>query len=247
MSDERNGGRHNEFGQKIGFPVEGWDGAAAPARTAMIGKYCRVEPLDPAAHASPLFRAFEDDREGSNWTYLSYGPFASAADYRQWLENEAAGYDPLFYTIVDLATGEPAGVASYLRIAPAAGSIEVGHIHYAPRLSRTVAATETMYLMMRRVFDELGYRRYEWKTDALNTASRKAAERLGFTFEGIFRNAIVYKGRNRDTAWYSIIDTEWPAMRAGFERWLEPSNFDEGGKQRQRLGRFVDDIIGHGQ
>jgi len=213
----------------------------------MQGRYCRVEPLKPAVHAEPLFRAFEDDREGRNWTYLAYGPFANLKEYRQWLDDEATADDPLFYAIVDLEVGEPLGVASYLRIAPAAGSIEVGHINYSPRLSRTITATEAMYLMMRRAFDELGYRRYEWKTDALNADSRRAADRLGFAFEGIFRNATIYKGRNRDTAWYSIIDTEWPVMRSSFERWLEPANFDSDGQQRQKLDSFVDEFIDQDQ
>lgn len=168
------------------------------------------------------------------WTYLPVGPFASLVEYRTWLEAKQASDDPLFFAIVDTATGLTVGVASYLRIDPANGVVEVGHLQYSPLLQRTAAATEAMHLMMKQAF-ELGYRRYEWKCDALNEASRRAAERLGFTFEGIFRQAIVYKGRNRDTAWYSIIDAEWPRLDAAYRRWLDPGNFDENGRQRSSL------------
>jgi RimJ/RimL family protein N-acetyltransferase len=160
------------------------------------------------------------------------GPYPTFDDYAAWVDSARITRDPLFFTIL---APQPAGVAAYLRIAPEAGSIEVGHINFSPLLQRTAAATEAMYLMMARVFD-LGYRRYEWKCDALNAPSRRAAERLGFTFEGIFRQATVYKGRNRDSAWYSIIDQEWPARRAAFERWLAPENFDAHGRQRAKLG-----------
>jgi RimJ/RimL family protein N-acetyltransferase len=169
------------------------------------------------------------------WTYLAYGPFADHGAYNAWLAGAAESDDPLFHAIVDGRSGRALGVASFLRIEPAVGVIEVGHIAYAPALQRTPAATEAMYLMMRRVFDELGYRRYEWKCDALNEPSRRAALRLGFTFEGIFRQATLYKGRNRDTAWYSVVDKEWPERKAAFEAWLEPGNFDAEGRQRTRL------------
>ena len=201
----------------------------------MEGRWCRVEPLDPDAHAAGLHAANSADTDGRMWTYLSEQPFATEAAYRTWAQAAAASSDPLFFAIVDSATGEPRGVASYLRIEPADGVIEVGHIAYSPALQRTTAATEAMYLMMRRVFDELGYRRYEWKCNALNAGSRAAAQRLGFTYEGTFRQAKVVKGRNRDTAWFSILDTEWPRMRAAFEAWLDPSNFDAEGRQRSRL------------
>lgn len=200
----------------------------------MAGRYCRLEPLDPVAHATGLFEAFAADTAGAGWTYLGYGPFATEADFGDWLDDQCTGDDPLFYTITG-PDGPPLGMASYLRIDAAVGVIEVGHLHYAPALQRTPAATEAMYLMMRRAFDELGYRRYEWKCDALNAPSRQAAERLGFVFEGVFRQATVYKGRNRDTAWFSILDAEWPRLKAAFERWLAPANFDPQGQQRQRL------------
>ncbi len=201
----------------------------------MEGRYCRVEPLDPGRHAAELHAANCEDRDGRNWTYLPYGPYAALEEYRRWTETVCCADDPLFHAIVDRPSGRAVGVASYMRIDPAVGVIEVGGINYAPPLQRKPAATEAMYLMMRRAFDELGYRRYEWKCDTLNAPSRAAAERLGFRFEGIFRQATIYKNRNRDTAWFSIIDREWPALKRAFERWLEPENFDAAGKQRHRL------------
>jgi RimJ/RimL family protein N-acetyltransferase len=192
-----------------------------------------VEPLDPARHGDELFAGYAEAADGRDWTYLPYGPFSDPAAYRSWLHDVAGGADPRFYAVIDEA-GEASGVASYLRIAPEAGSIEVGHINFAPRLQRTRAATEAMYLMMRHVFD-LGYRRYEWKCDALNEPSRRAAVRLGFTFEGVFRHHLVYKGRNRDTAWYAVVDTDWPAVCGRLERWLHPANFDAAANQRARL------------
>lgn len=200
----------------------------------MTGRWCRVEPLDLDAHAADLHEA-NLEGDGRNWTYLSSDPFDDLDAYRAWLAKTFPGDDPFLHAIVDNATGKAVGVAAFLRIDPANGVIEVGHINYSPRLQQTVAATEAMYLMMRRVFDELGYRRYEWKCDALNAPSRAAAQRLGFTYEGTFRQALVYKGRNRDSAWFSIIDSEWPAIRESFERWLDPANFDDRGRQRTKL------------
>jgi RimJ/RimL family protein N-acetyltransferase len=201
----------------------------------MLGRLCRLEALTAADHAAALHAAYAADVDGRNWTYLPYGPFETAAEYTRWVEWAEAQEDPVFYAIVDRATQRPVGVASYLRIDPAAGSIEVGHLRYAPALQRTPASTEAMYLMMRRAFDELGYRRYEWKCDALNAPSVAAAKRLGFRFEGIFRQAVVTKGRNRDTAWLSIVDGEWAVLRTALERWLDASNFDARGAQRSSL------------
>lgn len=226
---------NNELGQPIGFDVPDWQACVAPPRTPIDGRTCRIEAIDPERHAADLFAANADDAEGRLWTYMAYGPFADLADYRRWMESACLGDDPLFHAIIDKATGKAAGVASFLRIEPAVGVIEVGHICYAPSLQKTVVATESMYLLMRRVFDELGYRRYEWKCDALNAASRAAAERLGFQYEGIFRQATMYKGRNRDTAWFAITDTDWPVLRAGYETWLDPENFDADGQQRTSL------------
>ncbi len=201
----------------------------------MQGQFCSVVPLDPERHAAELHEANELDVSGANFTYLFAEPPATLAAYRAWLDSVAPGDDPLFHTIIDARTQRAVGVASFMRIDPAMGVIEVGNINYSPLLQRSVASTEAMYLMMRRAFDELGYRRYEWKCDSFNAPSRATALRLGFTFEGIFRQAIVYKGRNRDTAWFSITDAEWPARRAGFEAWLAVENIGADGAQRRRL------------
>ncbi len=180
-----------------------------------------------------------EDAEGRDWTYLPYGPFHSRIEFLAWLNKECVHNDPLFHAIIDPTTDSAVGLASYLRIEPSVGVVEVGHLHYSPRLQPTPAATESMFLMMSRVFDELGYRRYEWKCDALNERSRRSALRLGFTFEGIFRQATVYKGRNRDTAWFSITDAVWPSLRQAHQQWLSPENFSNSGVQVQRLSAFV--------
>jgi RimJ/RimL family protein N-acetyltransferase len=231
----------NEFGQPVGFPLPAWTPPPKPPREPMGGTFCRLEPLDPGRHAAALFAAVAAG-EAEGWTYLPYGPFQSFADYRAWMESSCTGDDPLFFAIIDLADRQPAGVASYLRIAPAAGSIEVGHLHYGPRLRRSPAATEAMYLMMKRAFD-LGYRRYEWKCDSLNAPSRAAAQRLGLSFEGVFRQATVYKGRNRDTAWYAATDADWPALDEAFQTWLAPTNFDDQGRQRIRLADLTRPLL----
>jgi RimJ/RimL family protein N-acetyltransferase len=222
--------------------VPDWTPPPRPAGATMQGRFCRLELLEPAHHADALYAARALDVEGRNWTYLPYGPFDTPASYRAWLEETCCGSDPQFYAIVDEATQSAVGVASYLRIDPASGSIEVGHINYSPLLQRTPAATEAMYLMMKQVF-ELGYRRYEWKCNALNAASRTAAQRLGFSFEGVFRQAAIVKGRNRDTAWYSVIDTEWPALREAFRRWLDPANFNEQGQQSNSLSTLTAPLL----
>jgi len=232
----------NELGQPIGFPVANWRAVPRPPREPMLGRYCRLEPISLERHAAELFEANRLDSEGRIWTYLPYGPFATLADYRGWMERAGLGDDPLFHAIIDAQSGQAVGVASYLRIDPNAGVIEVGHINYSPRLQRSPAATEAMYLMMQRAF-ALGYRRYEWKCDSLNQKSRRAAQRFGFSYEGIFRQATVYKGRNRDTAWYAIIDEEWPALKAAYEQWLDPANFDEAGQQRARLADLTAPVL----
>jgi len=202
----------------------------------MGGQYCRLEPMHER-FAHELYTAASHDPDGRTWTYLPYGPFASEDDLRSWLTRECRSDDPLFFVIVDASTGRAVGQASYLNIKPGQGSIEVGHVYFSPLMQRTRVATEAMYLMMRRAF-ETGYRRYEWKCDALNAPSRAAAERFGFSYEGIFRQATVTKGRNRDTAWYAAIDRDWPLLSAAFEAWLAPENFDASGQQRRRLESF---------
>lgn len=231
----------NALGQLIGFAVPGWVPPLRPGREPMEGRYCRIEPIHER-HASDLHAANVHDARGQNWTYLPYGPFEAEADYRRWLVTTCLGDDPLFHTIIDRTSGRPVGVASYLRIAPESGSIEVGHINFSPLLQRARGATEAMYLMMKRAF-ELGYRRYEWKCDALNAPSRAAAQRLGLSYEGIFRQATLYKSRNRDTAWYAAIDKEWPVLRSAFETWLDSSNFDEAGGQRVRLSALTQPLL----
>lgn len=220
----------------VGSPVPGWAPAQRPGSGPLPGKWVLVTPLTVEA-VPALWEAFSGDT-ADTWTYMSYGPFAGPDEIRRLVESWEGWEDPIFFTFdVD---GVPQGWGSYLRIDPAMGSIEVGHLAFGPGLRRTRAATEAMYLMAREAFD-LGYRRYEWKCDALNARSRRAAERLGFTYEGTFRQHMVYKGRNRDTAWYSIIDSEWPRVRRGMERWLDPSNFDSEGRQSSPLTDFVGD------
>lgn len=231
------GTRHNELGQPIGVAVEAWKPRDVPTPETMQGRTCRLEPVDPERQLESLWSAVSADVEGRMWTYLPYGPFESMEAYRSWMLATCTGADPLFFAIVENASDRALGLASFLRIDASVGAIEVGHLQFSPRLQRSTLATEAMFLMMRRVFQELGYRRYEWKCDALNAVSRRSAERLGFCFEGIFRQATLYKGRNRDTAWYSILDSEWPALDAGFQRWLDPSNFHGDGRQRTSLSQ----------
>jgi RimJ/RimL family protein N-acetyltransferase len=232
----------NALGQPIGFPLPSWSPPARPSRDPMIGSYCRLEPLDVDRHARALFDANALDVDGRNWTYLPYGPFSRLEDYSRWMTRTCLGDDPLFHAVIDAETGKAAGVASYLRIAPASGSIEVGHINYSPLLQRARGATEAMYLMMKRAFD-LGYRRYEWKCDALNAPSRSAAQRLGLSYEGVFRQATVYKERNRDTAWYATVDLEWPDLERAFLTWLDSANFDAAGRQRVRLSTLTAPLV----
>ncbi len=231
--------RLNDFGQPIGSALPDWSGKAPPPRTAMAGRFCSVEPLDPIRHGHDLFAAYSLDPEGKLWTYMSVGPFKAEADFQAWLKTAAESSDPLFHAIVDAASGKAVGIASYLRIVPGFGVIEVGNICFSPLLQRKPAATEAMYLMMARAFDELGYRRYEWKCDSLNAPSRQAARRFGFSYDGLFEQALVYKGRNRDTAWYSLLDRDWPATKRAFQAWLDPANFDIKGQQRRSLSDLM--------
>ncbi|WP_031469123.1 GNAT family N-acetyltransferase [Sciscionella sediminilitoris] len=227
----------NELGQPVGQLLPGWVPRPAPSAPVLKGRYCRLERLETSRHAEELFEADRRDTTGESWTYLPYGPFGTLADYRRWVESVQDGEDPRFYAIVSTDRKEPraVGVLSLLRIQPESGVIEVGHVHYSPLLQRQRAATEAQYLLAAYLFEELGYRRFEWKCDALNAASRAAAQRLGFSYEGTFRQAVVVKGRNRDTAWYSMIDSEWPVIRERFDAWLRPENFTEDGRQRSPL------------
>lgn len=232
----------NSLGQPIGFSVPDWKPAARPVHKLLTGRFCRLEPLNTARHAADLYAANTLDAEGRNWTYLPYGPFDSLSSYSNWVDQFSATSDPLFFTIVSHATGKAVGVASFLRIDPANGSIEVGHLNFSSLMQRTPIATEAMHLMMKEAF-ALGYRRYEWKCNALNLPSRQAAQRLGLSFEGIFRQAAVVKGHNRDTAWYAAIDKEWPALNEAFQTWLSPENFDDAGEQRIALSKLTESIL----
>lgn len=224
----------DESGNPVGLPVVELAPAQLPGGV-LEGTYCRLEPLSAQLHSVALFQAFEG--HNSLWTYMPHGPFDTEDSYREWIDSRERKTDPFFYAIIDLETQQATGVASYLRIDPIARTVEVGWITYSPELQRSRIATEAMYLMMRNAFD-MGYRRYEWKCNALNETSRKAALRLGMTYEGTFRQATVVKGRNRDTAWFAILDSEWPAMRANFEAWLQESNFDHNGYQIEPLNRM---------
>ncbi|MCL4157401.1 UNVERIFIED_CONTAM: hypothetical protein GTU68_056102 [Idotea baltica] len=215
-----------------------WKESKSPSRSKLLGQYCRLEPLNISLHADDLYEAYGNDQDQSNWTYLPYGPFENKSDFIAWLEATSLGNDPLFYTVIDSKTNKAVGVATYLRINPKDGVIEVGHIHFSPLMQQTPISTEAMFLMMKYVFNELGYRRYEWKCDSLNRPSRAAALRLGFQFEGIFRQLTIYKGRNRDTAWFGIIDKDWPMLESAFNAWLNPQNFDGSGKQLASLSSF---------
>lgn len=234
--------RINEFGQPVGDALPNWTPPPRITRATLTGRYCRVEPLNADKHAADLYAANALDATGAGWTYLSSGPFANLGDYRAWVEKSSLSEDPLFHAIVDLPTQKPVGVAAYMRIDPAHGVVEIGSLRFSPLMQRTPVATESMYLMMKHAF-ALGYRRYEWKCDSFNAPSRAAAQRFGFSYEGIFRNGMVYKGRTRDTAWFSIIDTEWPAIDAAFTRWLAPENFDANGKQRVALSSLTAPLL----
>ena len=227
--------RRNNFGQPIGWAIEPeWKPAQKPPLTAMEGRFAIVEPLDAERHGADLFAA-NAAGDGSNFTYYPYGPFATVDQQKEWIAGMCADPGRLFHAIRDKASGKAVGVACYANITPANGVIEIAALNFSPLLQRKRAATEAHYLLMRRVFDELGYRRYEWKCDSWNLPSRAAAARLGFTYEGLFRQAIVVRGRNRDTMYFAIVDKDWPRLKTAFERWLDPANFTEDGRQKQSL------------
>jgi RimJ/RimL family protein N-acetyltransferase len=219
-----------------------WEHAETPRRTVLRGSHILVRPLDAANDAAPLFSlSHPPDGDPTIWTYLPDGPYGSPDDLRQMLHWAETSEDPLYFALCRLPDEQPLGLASYLRIEPRQGVIEIGHIWFGVPLQRTTAASEAIYLLARHAFDDLGYRRLEWKCNDLNAASRRAAERFGFTFEGIFHKHMVVKGRNRDTAWYAITDEQWPAIRRGFEAWLSPANREEDGRQRRALGELIDE------
>jgi RimJ/RimL family protein N-acetyltransferase len=216
-----------------------WTPRPRPTAEVIAGRWCRLERLDPYRHGDSLFDASTAAGADERFRYLFEPPPADRAEFDTWLLRASGGADPRFYAVIDPTTGRAEGRQALMRITPEHGVIEIGSILWGPRIARTRVATEALYLFAAHVFEALGYRRFEWKCDALNAPSRQAALRFGFTFEGIFRQHMVVKGRNRDTAWYAIIDTEWPRIKAGMERWLDPANFTDGGRQRQRLRDMI--------
>ena len=231
--------RRNEHGQLIGMALPNWTGTQHPGHKGMTGRYARLISLDPLIHTKDLFDAFGKDRAGEIWTYNFIGPFNTASSLRTWIEG-ASGVDAQpYFAVIDQETGKASGIASFMRIQPEHGVIEIGGITFSPNLQRKRIATEAIYLMMRRAMTELGYRRLEWKCDALNTPSRAAAERFGFSFEGVLQQAVTYKGRNRDTAWFALLDREWAPVERGFQAWLAPKNFDECGRQHNKLSDLI--------
>ena len=228
----------NQIKLPIGEAVPEWTTKQLPQKTKMQGRYCCLYPLDLKKHSIPLYEAFCKDKDNLNWTYLPYGPFENYEDFKKWLGDFCLTKDPFFFVVVKKDT--VVGLASYLRIKPEVGVIEIGHIHFSPLLQKTRASVETIYLMMRRVFDEMGYRRFEWKCDSLNKRSCEAAKKFGFQFEGIFRQLTIYKGRNRDTAWFSVINKDWGKIKQNFERWLSAENFDEKNKPSLSLRYLMD-------
>ncbi len=231
----------NEYQQPVGLPVADWQPRPRPERRVLEGHYCRLEPLS-VSHTQPLWHAWSEAADGRDWTWLNVGPFPDEQLFAEHIMVSAASEDPLHYAIVDLQNGKAVGTISLMRIDPVNGVIEVGFVEFSPQLKRTVQATEAHYLLMKYAFDTLGYRRYEWKCDSLNAASRRAALRLGFRFEGLFRQAIVYKGRTRDSAWFSIIDGEWPQIKAAFRAWLAQDNMPQG-KQIRSLSTVRADML----
>ena len=227
--------RTNEFGQPIGFALPHWTPRALPDAERLPGRYCTVERLETDRHADELYAAYAAASDDSDWTYLPVGPFESLERYREWVQAQAQIGDPRHYAVVDAFSGRAVGSLSLMRHDPTNGAIEVGWVIFSRAMQRTPLSSEAHFLLMRYVFEELRYRRYEWKCDSLNAPSRRAAVRLGFTFEGTFRQSTVYKGRSRDTSWFSVLDRDWPKVKEGFEAWLAPENFDEGGHQRVAL------------
>lgn len=218
--------------------LSGWTARPFPPRTPMTGERVRLEPVSVAAHGDALWAAASMGGDPHQWTWLPYGPFPDRDTFLAWLGEREASVDPQFHAIVDAGTGRAMGMCSFMRVDAANGVIEIGHIWFSPAIQRSTLATEAIVLLMRRTFDELGYRRLEWKCDNANVRSKRAATRFGFTPEGVFRKHLVAKGRNRDTAWYSLLDDEWPGNRTVFAAWLDPENFRPDGTQVRSLGEI---------
>jgi len=228
----------NAYQQPVGPAVPDWTPRQAPQRISISGHYCRLEPLDAQRHAAELHASYTQAMDGRDWTYMFAGPFDDLESYRRYVEKITAASDPLHYAVIDLDSARAVGTLALMRIDTTHGSIEVGHVMFSPLLKRTPISTEAQYLLMQHVFAALGYRRYEWKCDSLNAPSRRAAERLGFQFEGIFRQHLIYKGRSRDTAWFAVTDQDWPWLQRAFTAWFAPGNFDAQGRQRRSLSEW---------
>ena len=226
----------------LGPEVEGWSPATPPGHDDIEGRYAKLEPFNVQKHAAGLWDGFAEDKEGEVWDYLPAGPFVSLKQFHKYAREIEPSKDPLFFAVRDKATGNLGGFLSFLRIKPEAGSIEVGFITFAPRLQNTATGTEAIILLAKTAFN-LGYRRFEWKCNALNLPSRRAAERYGFSYEGVFRQASVIKGRNRDTAWYAMIDKEWPTLEAAYDRWLDPQNFISTGREIHSLRTLTSSVL----
>jgi RimJ/RimL family protein N-acetyltransferase len=219
--------------------LSGWTARPRPEGSTLEGRWCRLEKLDPVKHGDDLYAASGAEGADTRFRYLFEPPLADRAEFDAWAARASSTDDPFFYAVIDKATGRAEGRQALMRITPEHGVIEIGSILWGPAIARTRVATEALYLFAAHSFDTLGYRRFEWKCDALNEPSRRAALRFGFSFEGVFRQHMVVKGKNRDTAWFAIIDKDWPRIRAGMEAWLAPDNFSAGGEQRRRLGELI--------
>ena len=228
-----------ESGLPIGPRVADSEPARWPERVVLEGRYARLEPLEPTRHRADLYAASTPPDAAARFRYLGDPPFESPEDFNAWLAKAAASTDPLFFAVINGATGRVEGRQTLMRITPAHRCIEIGNIYWGPRIAGTRVATEALYLFAVYALETLGYRRFEWKCDALNAPSRRAAERFGFTWEGHFRRAVIVRGRSRDTAWFSMIDEEWPALKAAYQRWLAPDNFDAAGRQKTRLSELT--------
>ncbi|SEG18576.1 GNAT family N-acetyltransferase [Marinobacterium lutimaris] len=236
--------RLNEFGQPIGDALpDGWTPPPLPSRMTLAGRVVKIVPMDAEAHGAALYEAFKLDETDAGWTYMANGPYSCLADFMTWLKTAAVATDPMLFSFLNAQSGQPVGYGALMRIDARMACIEVGNLRMSPLQQRTPMSTEAIHLLADYAF-KLGYRRFEWKCDSLNAPSRTAAERLGFTYEGTFRNAMHYKGRSRDTAWFSITEDEWPAIREAQQAWLAPDNFDQNGIQKQRLAELIQQARG---
>ena len=228
--------RKNQYGQMVGDDLPGWTPRLFPQKITLNGSYCRLEPVSIEKHAQDLYEAHNLPDDGKLWTFLQHHQPAGQAEFLSYMRELSASNDPLHFAVIDRKSNKALGSLALMRIDAASGVVEIGHVNYSLSLQKTIPATEAIYLLLRYIYEDLGYRRCEWKCDNFNEASKKTALRFGFSFEGVFRQAVITKGRNRDTAWFASIDQDWPALKRGFESWLDASNFDAKGQQKRKLG-----------